>query len=52
LRFPASKARIENSLRALPGLHGCHILDRTGHWIQRERAPAASELLVGFLADL
>lgn len=38
--------------KTLPGLRGCHILEGAGHWIQRERAPAVSSLLVDFLARL
>ena len=49
LQFPASKAQIEAYPKTLPGLLGSHILEGAGHWIQRERAPAVNELLVGFL---
>ena len=52
LKFPASKAQIENFSRTLPGLRGCHILDGAGHWIQRERTAAVNELLLAFLKTL
>lgn len=52
LKFPASKAQIGNFSRTLPALRGCHILEGAGHWIQRERAAAVSELLLGFLKSL
>jgi len=52
LRFPASQASIARFPTTLPGLRGCHILEGAGHWIQRERAAAVSELLVGFLRTL
>jgi pimeloyl-ACP methyl ester carboxylesterase len=50
--FPASRPQIEQFPRTLPGLRGCHILEGAGHWIQRERAAAVSELLLGFLRTL
>lgn len=52
LRFPASKAQLDAYPQTLPGLRGCHILPGAGHWIQRERAPQVSELLVNFLRGL
>ena len=52
LRFPASAAQIAQFDRTLPGLRGCHILDGAGHWIQRERAAAVNDLLLGFLRGL
>jgi pimeloyl-ACP methyl ester carboxylesterase len=52
LKFPGSQARIENLTRVLPGLRGCHILDGAGHWIQRERSAAVSDLLIQFLNGL
>ena len=52
LKFPASKAQIESFPGTLPGIRGCHILDGAGHWIQRERAGAVNELLLGFLKTL
>jgi pimeloyl-ACP methyl ester carboxylesterase len=52
LRFPASKASLERFATTLPDLRGCHILEGAGHWIQRERAAAVSELLLGFLQGL
>ena len=52
LRFPASRSQIDNFGRTLPGLRGCHILEGAGHWIQRERAAAVNDLLLGFLASL
>ena len=52
LKFPNSKAQIDNFARTLPGLRGCHILEGAGHWIQRERAAAVSELLLDFLKSL
>jgi pimeloyl-ACP methyl ester carboxylesterase len=33
----------------LPGLHGSHILEGCGHWIQQERAEQVNELLVDWL---
>jgi pimeloyl-ACP methyl ester carboxylesterase len=52
LKFPASKAQIEGFPSTLPGIRGCHILEGAGHWIQRERAAAVNELLLGFLKSL
>jgi pimeloyl-ACP methyl ester carboxylesterase len=52
LRFPASRSQIDNFGKTLPGLRGCHILEGAGHWIQRERAAAVNDLLLGFLASL
>jgi pimeloyl-ACP methyl ester carboxylesterase len=52
LRFPAARAQIDNFNRTLPGLRGCHLLEAAGHWIQRERAAAVSDLLVDFLKGL
>lgn len=52
LKFPASRAHIDNYPKTLPGIQGCHILDGAGHWIQRERAEAVSTLLVNFLKGL
>jgi pimeloyl-ACP methyl ester carboxylesterase len=52
LKFPASQAQMENYPRTLTGLRGCHILEGAGHWIQRERATAVNDLLLGFLKTL
>jgi pimeloyl-ACP methyl ester carboxylesterase len=52
LKFPTSKPQIDHFPGTLPGLRGCHILEGAGHWIQRERASAVSELLLGFLKTL
>lgn len=38
--------------RTLPGLRGSHILDRTGHWVQQERADEVNRLLLDWLAGL
>ena len=43
----------QQTMRAsLPDLRGFHILEGAGHWIQRERAEAVSELLIGFMEGL
>jgi len=52
LRFPGTSARLEQLGSVLPGLRGSHILPGAGHWIQRERAKAVNELLLGFLTNL
>ena len=52
LKFPASKAQIENFPTTLPGIRGCHILEGAGHWIQRERADEVNRLLITFLKSL
>jgi pimeloyl-ACP methyl ester carboxylesterase len=52
LKFPGAKSRIEGLARVLPGLRGSHILEGAGHWVQRERAPEVSELLIAFLKGL
>jgi pimeloyl-ACP methyl ester carboxylesterase len=52
LKFPASQGQIDAYSRTLPGLRGCHILEGAGHWIQRERAPQVSQLLIDFLKGL
>ncbi|MDO9352514.1 MAG: alpha/beta hydrolase [Solirubrobacteraceae bacterium] len=36
----------------LPGLHGSHILEGAGHWIQQERADEVNALLLDWLASL
>ncbi|MDQ2724493.1 MAG: alpha/beta fold hydrolase [Actinomycetota bacterium] len=36
----------------LPGLVGSHILERTGHWVQQERADDVNRLLVEWLTGL
>jgi pimeloyl-ACP methyl ester carboxylesterase len=52
LKFPASQSQISRFAQTLPGLRGNHILAGAGHWIQRERAPQVSALLVEFLDKL
>jgi pimeloyl-ACP methyl ester carboxylesterase len=52
LKFPASKAQIDNFPDTLPGIRGCHIIDGAGHWIQRERAADINRLLIAFLKSL
>ena len=52
LKFPHSRANIERFAQTLPGLRGSHILEGAGHWIQRERAAAVNDLLLGFLRGL
>ena len=52
LRYPGLAGRIKTLGEVLPGLRGSHILDGAGHWIQRERAAAVSQLLVEFLRGL
>ena len=52
LRFPGAEARLKQLPAVLPGLRGSHVLEGAGHWIQRERAPAVNDLLIGFLASL
>lgn len=52
LKFPNSRPQIDNFGKTLPGLHGCHILEGAGHWIQRERAHAVNALLIDFLKAL
>ena len=52
LKFPHSRANIDRFAQTLPGLRGSHILDGAGHWIQRERAAAVNDLLLGFLRGL
>jgi len=36
----------------LPGLHGSHILDGCGHWVQQERPAEVNRLLVDWLRTL
>lgn len=52
LRFPSSPRQIAAFPQTLPALHGCHILEGAGHWIQQERSEAVNELLLGFLKKL
>jgi pimeloyl-ACP methyl ester carboxylesterase len=52
LKFPGTRARIDSLAQVLPDLRGCHVIEGAGHWIQRERAPAVNELLLGFLRGL
>jgi len=52
LKFPTSRAAMEKFSHTLPGLRGSHLLDGAGHWVQRERAEAVNELLLGFLKSL
>jgi pimeloyl-ACP methyl ester carboxylesterase len=49
-RFPGMEARVKQLSNVLPGLHGSHILDGAGHWIQRERAAEVSDLLLELLS--
>jgi pimeloyl-ACP methyl ester carboxylesterase len=37
---------------ALPDLRVCRMIEGAGHWIQQERAPEVTEVLLGFLASL
>jgi len=52
LKFPNSRASIDNFPRTLPGLRSSHILEGAGHWIQRERADEVNALLLAFLRSL
>ncbi len=52
LKFPASQSQIDNYGKTLPGLRGCHIIEGSGHWVQRERAAQVNDLLLGFLKGL
>jgi len=52
LKFPNSRASIDKFGQTLPGLRGSHVLPGAGHWVQRERAAAANELLLSFLRGL
>lgn len=52
LNFSSSKAQMNRFPDTLPNLHGCHILEGAGHWIQRERVAKVNELLLGFLHSL
>ena len=52
LKFPASQSHIDNYPKTLPGLRGCHIIDGSGHWVQRERAAQVNDLLLAFLKGL
>jgi len=52
LRFPSSPRQIAAFPQTLPALHGCHILEGAGHWIQQERSEVVNELLLGFLKKL
>jgi len=52
LKFPNSQPAIANFSKTLPGLRGSHLLEGAGHWIQRERAAAVNDLLIGFLNGL
>ncbi len=52
LKFPAARANIDHFSDTLPGLRGCHLLEHSGHWVQRERAAEVSQLLVAFLKSL
>lgn len=52
LKFPSARQQIENFPRTLPGLRGCHVMEGAGHWVQRERADAVNERLLGFLGGL
>ena len=52
LFIAGSRANMDRFARTLPGLRGSHTLHGAGHWIQRERAAAVNDLLVGFLPAL
>jgi len=52
LKFPASQAQIAAFPKTLPALRGCHIIEGAGHWIQQERGPEVSRLVVDFLKGL
>jgi pimeloyl-ACP methyl ester carboxylesterase len=49
---PVAQAQIEAFPKTLPGLRGKHILDGAGHWVQQERGPEVSRLVVEFLKGL
>jgi pimeloyl-ACP methyl ester carboxylesterase len=52
LRYPGAREQMQAYDRTLPGLRGSHVLPGAGHWIQRERAAAVNDLLIGFLREL
>lgn len=52
LKFPTSRAAMDKFSHTLPELRGSYLLDGAGHWVQRERAGAVNELLLGFLNSL
>lgn len=52
LRFPKAKDQIAAFRHTLPGNRGVHLLEGAGHWVQRERPEAVSDLLIDFLEDL
>jgi len=52
LRFPGMQQRLDALPSVLPGLHGVHILEGAGHWMQRERAQEVNRLLLSFLSKL
>jgi pimeloyl-ACP methyl ester carboxylesterase len=52
LRFPAAQSQLDNFPKTLPGLHGSHIIDGAGHWVQQERAAEVNRLLIEFLKGL
>ena len=52
LRFPAAQSQLDSFPKTLPGLHGSHILDDAGHWVQQERPAEVNRLLIDFLKGL
>lgn len=52
LNFPGMHKRLEALPQVLPGLHGVHVLEGAGHWVQRERAQEVNRLLLSFLRNL
>jgi pimeloyl-ACP methyl ester carboxylesterase len=52
LKFPGMQQRLAALPQVLPGLHGVHVLEGAGHWLQRERAEEVNRLLLSFLKEL
>jgi pimeloyl-ACP methyl ester carboxylesterase len=52
LAAPGAAAQVARLPSLLTGLRGSHILSRSGHWIQQERAEEVNRLLLAFLEAL
>jgi pimeloyl-ACP methyl ester carboxylesterase len=48
-QVPGAIERMQQS--ACTRMHGCHLVEGAGHWVQQERPEAVNELLLRFLRD-
>jgi pimeloyl-ACP methyl ester carboxylesterase len=49
---PGARGTTRPCRPALADLHGCHLVDGAGHWVQQEQPQAVVAALLGFLQTL